>query len=1535
MKFHKIAWWQREAGCLLLAVLTLALTSGIGNAKDTDIYKVNAKQNCYILMDNSGSMSFGVYEHNIDYGAMFDYLFTLKDNGSYHDYIYDTINYSDYFYQNHEPQKKIYLWMGAIGVTVAHVNGKDVAFTGDAADPNYLWYSDKLVDTHTLIDADGNLADDGSGQQRLTVNSNGHVLFDGQVLPLNMDIKLHDTQTLYDGSKVDNGFGGLLNAPGYYFSGYEGVNKGSLNVAESGDSNIYFFVTGNWVNMQAMYNLHYTTNPPGAAGNGDPAWKYELFPISSGSWSPVAYSLKYPDAAKGDSTGSCSTGSMTTPCYENNLAESSTTKTITHLGAKQIQVHFSRVDLETNYDYVALYDGSNNFVAKYDKGHVPADGWSATVNGDTVYLKVYSDSSIHYSGYEVDKYRVTYNADSYLMQDRLDVAKDAMTYVVNEFRGRMNWGFASFKYNGTSADGANIRVPLNPSENDDTHRQAIIQQIANVTPKYGTPLGEALQDMFEKGYYKKQNVLNNLLCRKNYVIVMTDGFPSGDNDWSRISNVAAFTDADGDGWTEDPYQYSNPPPDYYDDVAHWMYTHSWIDKSLVKDPANSYVNVITDHISFGAKHPLLEDAASVSGGKYITAYNKVQLVNAFYSLALQMVQAVSFTAPVVSVDAANKIQSGDDLYMGLFLPADGDYWVGNLKKFRLGDGSAARPNPWMIYDGANNEAVDSSGTFLDNTAAIWDDDNDPNDSDNHGSADVKEDGAGSVLLKRVVADFNSGNYWERPIYTYIGGLKVKFDRNNVTPADLGVTTSAERDKIVNFVYGYTNDADSSGNPTAVRDWALGPIVHSRPIVVDYYDSGNLSHLVDRYVVVGANDGMLHVFYDKHIDYDANNNATTVNEHGREVFAFIPTEILGRLAKVITDKGNLVDTVDGLITLFRRNNAAKYLIFGERRGGTKYWNLNVTDSDPVNWSVQWSYSNSELGQSWSQPDTAKIPVAVDASTGKITFQDVLVFTGGYDALEDNYPEPFDDVDNNGTPFKSNGIIDSAEWSVSNTAQDINGNKHYDIYNPGKDTTGRGLFVVDMDDPATSVSGALPFSVTYGTSDVTSGLAQTLAGMKFCFPADPSIIYGSYNYSYTDTSNVVRTEHINRNLQVVYFTDIYGNIYRLQWNFAVQNNGTKKVPNWQVSEHAWVVKKIFSANPGSLSGSGNMRIGADTSDSGRKTFYPPAVSFGGAGNYFDSHNYHYNNVSFANLNSIYSLFMGTGDREHPSYSMIKNRIYAVYDDSGISTSRINTSQAVTDSSGASITFPAAVSSSPYTEDDLLNLTCDELDDSTTISSLPSHSTTITDPVDKDNALKQFLQEDLYDDAVYTDSSDDKDYLEQGILHENDAKGWYIILPDQGDSSFCSHCTYEAGYTSGLHSGEKVLSKLSLFYGTLYFTTYQPDSANPCNPQGNGFVYALNYLDATSALNLNSNNDTVVDNNPKAQYDVTDRYRKYTDIYGIPSGFNIITRNGEAGAMASMGGKVVGPGEVGSGGTPPYKIPAPGSGLDLYYWLQGNSN
>lgn len=1480
---------QASSIVALLASLLLAVLPAL--ARDTDIYATNAKQNSYILMDSSGSMAWAVYEHTIDYGAMYDYLYEKSG-------IYDPRG--SMYYGNHADRNRIYLIKGDPQVAITTSGGKTISFTGDPSNTSNTWYFDTKIDTYTLIDENGELTSDGAGSRLSVDSTEGTVLFDGTSLPVGMSIKLHDKVAMYDGSIIDNGFGGIMNAPGCYFSGYTGIDTTtpytSNQIAANGNDNIYFFVTGNWINMQQVLRLRYNYDPPGAAGNGSLVWSYESFPlINASSWTVSQKDLDYP-AGSGN--------------YANNQAES-TIFTITEPNAKKIQIHFSSFDVEGNgnastfpYDYVKIVDNNNTTIVQYDNDNNPTNGsgWSPTIIGDTVHIKFKSDGSVRGTGFTIDKIRVITQTgeageDTYQMQSRLDTAKDAMRYVVDNYSSTINWGFAKFN-NGV---GATIPYLITPTDSESTQQTKMTNAINAVSANGGTPLMEALQDVWNNGFYNRRDILDDTPCRKNYIISMTDGFPSADDDNNRIAGVT-FGDWDGDGWTQDPSQYSNPNPDYYDDVANWIYKYSWMNKTLVSDPANSYENVITHHISFGANHPLLKDAAEESGGQYIAAYNKQQLASAFYSLTLMMSESISFTAPVVSVDAVNKIQSGDDLYMGLFMPEDSTYWTGNLKKFKMGDGSTSRPKFFMIYDAANEEAINSSGAFFDNTAAFWGDDLDANDNNQSSVAEITEDGAGEVLLEDVQQFFANTTYWDRPIYTWKNGAMVKFTRDNITAAELGVSDDTTRDKLINFVHGYTYEADAATSaPVAVREWVLGAIIHSRPVVIDYFDTDDPKlSLKKRLVAVGSNDGMLHIFDDT---------------NGREVFAFIPPDILPSLKNVQAQL--TYDTVDGLITLHREDKNPKYLIFGERRGGSYFWNLNISKENPLEWTVAWNYTNSEIVQSWSEVKVAKIPVGV-ASNGKKSYKNVAIFTGGYDPEEDNFPEPFTDKNNNGS-------MDTGEWVAA--TQDLNNNGVYNKYNPAMNEKGRGIFVVDIDNPASttsvtlpdaSVRQILPFSVTYGATSVTTGAQQRLPSMKFSFPASPSVVTGTDKYTYKDGAANV-TEYKENVLLSLYAIDVYANLFKSQFGFEAENAGTEASPSWRVRAADWTVNKLFSANPGSSSGSGRMGAGVDSTDQGRKAFYPPAISWGGSKGYFEAGNYIYPGVTFNTKNTMASLFFGTGDRENPKYTMIRNRFYAIYDDSSV------TAQL---SSGTPT--PVQITSAPYQENDLLNLTCDELGKNSTINSC--YMGTMGGLCTAANAatyMKDYLRTLLKDDAVYPISSTASG-LEEGAAHENDAKGWYIVLDKQGDPLTCSHVTYPTSIAASTisahdnHTGEQILSQAILYYGTLYFTSYQAAINDPCNPQGNGYSYSLNYLDGSAVydLTLPSNNNIL---------DITDRYKKFTGIYGIPSGFTIILRGGRAAAMASMGGALVGPGPD---PLKPFEIATPGLGLELFYWRDNNS-
>ncbi|MGD9039399.1 MAG: Calx-beta domain-containing protein [Desulfobacteraceae bacterium] len=784
-------------------------------------------------------------------------------------------------------------------------------------------------------------------------------------------------------------------------------------------------------------------------------------------------------------------------------------------------------------------------------------------------------------------------------------------------------------------------------------------------------------------------------------------------------------------------------------------------------------------------------------------------------------RGVSYVAPVVSVDQSNRTQSGDELYMAFFKPMPNNYWQGNLKKYGLNYLSrdeCGRPNQeWTVVDKDGNVAGDCDGTFKMTTTSFWSTTPDGGYVDRGGVGERLKNSMPGLDPFQVPA---SGPYYDfRNIYTYKSGALVRFDRVNITNADLDVATDLDRYRIINYIYGYTFDADAStGDPKGKREWILGDIIHSQPRVIDYLDeTGNLER---RYIAIGSNDGMLHVFTDTDIP-------SLGLSAGDEIFAFVPADLLTRL-KELSSTNTHIYMVDGSPNLFVSptfddantnglRDAGEYyvktLVFGQRRGGRSYWALDMTEPDPGLWSVKWHIEGGfggtagfeELGYSWSKPFFTTI------RTGADTYEDVVIFSAGYDPLEDGYPEGFDDANENGirdfTDSNSSGTWDPGEPGET-FAVTVGGTEGHDKWNPGMDHMGRGLYVVDLD------NGSLLFKATYGDTDVTTGTDQNYTAMQYCFPADISVIPLSEEYL------------------LMYAADIYGQIWKITYDYLA------------ASSNRWSVKRIFMANPGSDLPTGTsdpVDIAAaslNASDAGRKMFYSPDVTFGNDW-----------------APGLPVLYFGTGDREHPTYRMISNRLYAVTD---------------TDSSAD--------------ETDLLNLTCDELDRN---ADSDGDGDFDTDDVDIQNTLADLLY----------------DHVNNGI------RGLYRVLDKQGD---CVDDNFD-------HTGEQVLSQPTLFFKNVFFTSYQAEFGDPCNPQGNAFIYALDYSWFTAALNFLEDNDTAY----LETRDIRDTYRVISGS-SIPSGVSIITREGKAAGLVSAGGGLVGAGEEGS-----TSIPGPPAGVSPILW------
>jgi len=540
-------------------------------------------------------------------------------------------------------------------------------------------------------------------------------------------------------------------------------------------------------------------------------------------------------------------------------------------------------------------------------------------------------------------------------------------------------------------------------------------------------------------------------------------------------------------------------------------------------------------------------------------------------------RGVSHVAPVVSVDEANRTQSGDKLYMAFFKPMPDNYWQGNLKKYGLDyvtRTDCGRTTPeWTVVDKNSNIAGDCDGAFKPSSISYWTTSADGGYVDRGGVGGLLKDSMPGTDPKTVPA---TGPYYDfRNIYTYpVGatdGVLVRFTHANISKENLEVDTDLIRNKIINYIYGYTYDTESdiSGDPVAKREWILGDIIHSEPRMIDYYNTDG--SLYARYIAIGANDGMLHVFTDEEITIGGTTYAA-----GAEVFAFVPRDQLNRLQLFGTPDVHQF-MVDGASNIFKALTKTgdyydKTLVFGERRGGRSYWALDVTNPDPSTWTAKWHIEGgslgttgfNELGYTWNKPFFAKI------RTDATTVYNVAIFAGGYDPLEDGFPEAFDDADEDGiwdfTDANGNSVYDVGEVSETH-AVTIGGTEFYDKYNPGMNSMGRGIFVVDVDyDPTDGDHNQLIlFKATYGDDDadedegddVTTGLDQKYCMMKYCFPANMSVIPFSDTYL------------------LAYAADVYGQIWKIEYNFYATPSKAYDAGD----SNKWTVKRIFRSNPGS--------------------------------------------------------------------------------------------------------------------------------------------------------------------------------------------------------------------------------------------------------------------------------------------------------------------------------------------------------------------
>ena len=586
--------------------------------------------------------------------------------------------------------------------------------------------------------------------------------------------------------------------------------------------------------------------------------------------------------------------------------------------------------------------------------------------------------------------------------------------------GKLTSNQASFGiYNFTNVEGASSVQPLsmvveavNPLPENNVLDPNFTNNVNNMGTFTYSPLAEGLATI--GGYYDSPSShVVSYYCQKNFVIVVSPGVSSMDTHPANQYVPDTLEDFDGDGSgigegniKADAATYSIPKningSTHLDDVAHYMYTHDMVGYQT------GFQNVITYTVGFmgdlasnlflintsnnGNGNPNLYNTGHPDYAKYhFVAESPDELTSVLLEAVNTILsQNMTYTSPVVPV---TKTMSGNKIYLAFFKPLEGNFWEGNIVKLGLSDdlgviGKDSQPATWP------------NGAMRDDAQYYW----------------STRDWADTTAANGIA----NGN---RQIYTYLGGNKTLMldgsnyfstDNDDLDASVLG-NPSHPTDQIIDYIRGAdVFDEDADLDVAENREVITGDVLHSQPLVVRYiYPDDRAVSMV----FFGSNDGMLHAVLDS-VDPDINDLTDVVTHYGTEAWAFISPDHLPRLKDIVegTSHQYFVDSSpqayihdvngngimeenvdsDGDGDVDDDDKDRIIIVCGQRKGGTSYFALDVTD--PISPEFLWRISSdsafspvvviSELGESWSEPRFGRVKTSDADTTGTLVF-----FIGG--------------------------------------------------------------------------------------------------------------------------------------------------------------------------------------------------------------------------------------------------------------------------------------------------------------------------------------------------------------------------------------------------------------------------------------------------------------------------------------------------------------------------------------------------------------
>lgn len=594
---------------------------------------------------------------------------------------------------------------------------------------------------------------------------------------------------------------------------------------------------------------------------------------------------------------------------------------------------------------------------------------------------------------------------------KLEIVQSAAVDLINSMNN-VNVGLINFDTISTH-EGGDVIAPMG---NIATVRENIITQINAMQARTWTPLSETMYEaglyyMGQKPDYGNRDRLSVATsrtidgvydspilyeCQNNFVILLTDGEPTQDT--TADTEIAALNGS----CDANPAPMTTQHGHCLDDMAQYMY-----ENDLMPDMAGVQ-NVMTYTIGFDTDFPLISNTATKGGGEFYLANDAKSLANVLTAIVRNILNTqTSFVAPTVSVNAFNRTQTRDDLYVALFSPDTHESWPGNLKKYRLRDGQ-------IVGQDLTTPVVDPLTGFLrENSQSIW--------ATAPDGANVRAGGAASRLpapgSRTILTTLDPDSVTLSTISEANSTLLEYLE----TMPDVGTPEVAL--DVVKHIRGVdVRDEDQDNDRTEQRYW-MGDPLHSKPEMITYGGTEGAPDPEDNVLYAATNDGILHA-----IDPST----------GVEKWAFIPHEMLelqpalywnatyatrrygidGNVRSVIVDVNQ-----DGIINPSAGDRA--YLFFGLRRGGNHYYGLNITNQDAP--ELMWSLSDADLpnlGQTWSTPTPLRVKIGSGAGQNAKLL--ALVFGAGYDPLQDNGPYTTD-TQGNGI-FIIDALSGSKLWSA---------------------------------------------------------------------------------------------------------------------------------------------------------------------------------------------------------------------------------------------------------------------------------------------------------------------------------------------------------------------------------------------------------------------------------------------------------------------------------------------------------------------------